>query len=198
METGEGGAIGAVHGGPGCREGSSSEGPIRRTATAHTLKAGIRENRSNTGLVSSLTFERPAQWNGAKMTSGRTTSVTRARKTPEPRRVLSSTNSLSAIPQPTGQVRVHLGERVRLLQGQRRHPTGLGAALVLLHHSTCGEHVRIVAIGLLGRLDVIDPDESGPPIRRGEPVGEQAWRADRLERTIQSPAGAGAGQKTPS
>src|SRR4051812_15283307 len=73
-------------------------GAVADTATAHTLKAGIRETGSRAATVSELAREAPPQWNGANTVSGRIPVVNRARNTAFPRRVLRYTRSPSRTP----------------------------------------------------------------------------------------------------
>ena len=85
----------------GCVAGGgmrSSGPPTRVTATAQTLKAGMRLIGSSAGSVSALAEDAPPQWKGAKTTSRRIVSVTCAWKRATPRRVASSTTSSWPMP----------------------------------------------------------------------------------------------------
>src|SRR4051794_11817999 len=179
----------------------SSGPPTRRTATAHTLKAGIRLVGSSAGSVRALALDPPPQWKGAKTTSGRTASVSCAWNRARPRRVDSSTTSSWAIPSVRarsggssarggGAISCRLRERGGGGRGGGRpgpggggdrlraaRARGRGAGLVRGEPRAGGEQVGGLGVGLLVRGHVLDPPEPRPPVRGGEPVGEQAGRA---------------------
>src|SRR3954469_12461233 len=153
-------------------------------ATAQTLKGGIRlVGSSASASVSALALEPPPQWNGAKTTSGRTASVIAAVNRAFPRRVVSSTTSsgpmacrgarsggvqlhdvVRADGVPAGEIGVDLRARRRRHQLQAAGAPGLCAGLVLREHPAGGEHVGVLRVGPLVRVDVLDAQEAGAAV----------------------------------
>src|SRR4029450_10504042 len=104
----------------------SSGPPTRVTATAQTLKAGIRLVGSRAGSVSALALEPPPQWKGAKTTSGRA-GAGGGRGGARPRAAGDDLiEVVRADPQPAGQVGVQLGPRGGGDELQAARPPGLG------------------------------------------------------------------------
>src|ERR1700710_988514 len=128
--VGAGGGSGARGWGwpAGSGDGMRSSGPpIRWTATAQTLKAGIRLVGSSAGSVRALALEPPPQWKGAKTTSGRMASVTRAWDRGPATAGGELDDVVRTDPERAGQVGVQLRPRGGCDQLQTAGPAGLGA-----------------------------------------------------------------------
>ena len=151
----------------------SSGPPTRVTATAQTLKAGIRLVGSSAGSVRALALEPPPQWKGAKTTSGRIVSVTWAWNRARPRRVASSTTSSGPMPRLRARSGCSSARAVGATIGEAARAAGLGARLVLRHHPAGRQHVRVLGVGPLVGVDVLDAQEPGAAVGGGEPLGEQ-------------------------